>query len=120
MSRNGKRSCLIEFYEGADTPDASGFPGGGALWKAIWGDITPERGSETTMASQRTIENYCWVSVDYLELCEGSPAALIGTQRLGAMRLVHEGRSYDIDSIKADHITKRDVVLRLVERGSGT
>ncbi|MCT4492716.1 phage head completion protein [Bosea minatitlanensis] len=120
MSRNGRRSCLIQFYEGADTPDESGFPGGGTLWKTIWGDIVAERGSETTMADQRTIENYGWASVDYLELCEGAPPALIGTQRLGAMRLVHEGRSYDVDSIKADHVTKRDVVLRLVERASGT
>ena len=119
MSRNGKRSCLIEFFEGATDADETGFPTGGALWKAIWGDITAERGSETVMASQRTVENYCWVSVDYLELCEGATPALIAQQRLGAMRLVHHGRTFDVDSIKADYITKRDVVLRLVERVSG-
>lgn len=117
--RAGKRRCLCNFYKRIDAPDSYRYPTGDFFWRAIYGDMMPERGAELTIAGGRDIQTYLWVSFDYLDLCEGTTPALPKSQVLASMRIEFEGESYDIDAIKADMINKRDVVLRLVGKSGG-
>lgn len=117
--RTGKRRCRIDFYIVQGAVDGTGYPIGKALWRSLWGDLTPERGDETTMADQRVVETYLTVSFDYLDLCEGDPPRLVSQQRLGGMAAEMDRRQFDIYSIKPDHINRRDVVCRFLERVSG-
>lgn len=117
--RTGKRACRIELYRRGTTTDRFGDQSGETLWRTLWGDITAERGTELTVQGEREMQTYPWVSFDYLDLSEGKPPRLLDPQVLGAMRLVHDGVSYDIDSIRVDYIHKRDVVVRLTQKSGG-
>jgi len=122
MTRAGKRRCAISFYLGGGDGDteADGFVMDGPPWRTIWGDLVPERGAEIVLAEQRIAETYLFVSFDYLDFCDGAVPRLMPTQTITAMKAVYEGAQFDVDSVKADHINRRDILLRLVERISGT
>lgn len=117
--RTGKRACPVEFWKKGLITDAFGDQTGEVLWRTLWGDMTAERGTELTISGERDVQTYLWVSFDYLDLCEGTPPRMVSPQALASMRLVHDGHDFDVDSIKPDYITRRDVVIRLVQKTSG-
>ena len=117
--RTGKRSCRIQLYRRGQTEDAFGDRSGQVLWREVWGDIVAERGTELTVTGERDVQTYPWVSIDYLDLCEGKPPKLLAPQDLASMILIHDDVQYDVDALKVDYITKREVILRLVQKSGG-
>ncbi|MGV6872550.1 phage head closure protein [Pseudochelatococcus sp. B33] len=74
--------------------------------KTLWGAITPLRGTESFTAAQMGAATTHRVSLDFYD-AEGITADMF---------LEFEGRHFDIEAILRDEITKRDVVLTVVER----
>lgn len=117
--RVGKRSCRVDLYRRGTVTDSFGDQSGETLWRTLYGDMVAERGAELAVAGERDVQTYLWVSFDYLDLCEGNPPVLVHPQTLASMRLEHADVSYDVDSIKPDYVTRREVVIRLVQKSGG-